>query len=50
MKVLILLATMCLLVLGSLLVYGSMEEKRSTQMTNVGGRTNQCNCTERIEH
>jgi len=49
-KVVILLATASMIVVGTLFVYGSIEKKKSAQMTNVGGRTNQCNCTERIEH
>jgi hypothetical protein len=50
LKYLILLATTSLILLTALVVYGSIEKKKSMQMTNVGGRTNQCNCTERIEH
>lgn len=49
-KLVILLMTASLIVIGTLFVYGSIEKKKSMQMSNVGGQTNQCNCTERIDH
>jgi len=50
LKIVILLTTTCLILIGTLIVYGSVEKKKTMQMTNVGGKTNQCNCTERLEH
>ena len=49
-KTVIFFVTASLIAIGTLFVYGSIEKKKSMQMTNVGGHTNECNCTARIEH
>ena len=37
------------LVLGALFASGSAGEPKQYEMQNVGGRSNQCTCTQRLE-
>ncbi len=49
LKLIIITASVCLIVLGALFAYGSVLNKKGIQMIKVGGHTNQCACTQRIE-
>ena len=49
LRLMLLVATAGLIVIGTLVVFGSVKHNRPARMMNVGGSTNQCNCTERIE-
>jgi hypothetical protein len=44
------LAGLCLLILAVLFVFDGIHSKKAVTMTNVGGQSNECTCTHRLEH
>lgn len=48
-RIILLILSICLLALGSLVAPGSSRQQKTYEMKNVGGKMNQCTCTQRLE-
>ncbi|MGB2868346.1 MAG: hypothetical protein WBD36_07845 [Bacteroidota bacterium] len=48
-RIILLILSTSLVALGTLFAFGSSRQQKNYEMKNVGGKTNQCTCTQRLE-